>query len=247
MRISGWDSGWEGWWDGWCDLVLGSACVACAAPGRVLCRRCASRLPVTAEPCWPDPAPPGLCPPWAVGPYAAPLRPMVLAHKERGRLALAQPLGRLLAVSARLACGSGAAYLVPVPSHRAVVRGRGHDPLLRVARVAAAELRRGGVDAAVLPALTVVGRPLDQAGLDAAGRAANLAGRFAARVGVVAAALADPRPVVLVDDVVTTGVTLREAQRALEGAGAPPVGAALVAATRRRSRSVEEGGESGRD
>jgi predicted amidophosphoribosyltransferase len=38
---------------------------------------------------------------------------------------------------------------------------------------------------------------------------------------------------VLVDDVVTTGATLREAQRALEQAGFTVRGAATVAATRR--------------
>jgi predicted amidophosphoribosyltransferase len=37
--------------------------------------------------------------------------------------------------------------------------------------------------------------------------------------------------------VITTGATLREAQRALEEGGLPPVAAATVAATRRRGRT----------
>ena len=182
--------------------------------------------------------------PSAAGEYAGILRALVLEHKEHGRLALARPLGRVLAVAVVDAWqaappepgpGSGRGVpvlLVPVPSHPAVVRSRGHDPVLRTARAAAAELRRGGVPAAVVPLLRVAQRPEDQAGLDAQARRRNLHGRFAARAGAEPAA--HRGGVVLVDDVLTTGATLREAQRALEAIGMLPVGAATVAATRRR-------------
>jgi predicted amidophosphoribosyltransferase len=196
-------------------------------------------LPRRAAACWPTPSPPGLVRPTATGPYAGLLRALVLDHKEHGRLALARPLGRLLATAvldARDAApgraGEGPVLaLVPVPSHAAVVRARGHDPLLRVARAAAARLRRAGVPATVSPLLRVAARPGDQAGLTAEERAANVRGRFVARSG---AGPGGP-PVVLVDDVVTTGATLREAQRALEAVGVRPLGAAAVAATARRA------------
>ena len=62
-------------------------------------------------------------------------------------------------------------------------------------------------------------RPGDQAGLGAADRARNVAGRFRA-AGHLERALAGERAaVLLVDDVITTGATLREAQRALEDVG----------------------------
>lgn len=174
--------------------------------------------------------------PCAAGAYDGDLRTLVIAHKEHGRLALARPLGVLLAAAVRevwARCGDpsapAAVRLVPVPSSRRVVRTRGHDPLLRMSRAAAVALRREGVHASLLPLLQSRGRAQDQAGLSASARAANLAGRFRAR------ALPPPGPpVVLVDDVLTTGATLREAQRALEALGVTPLGAATVAATRRR-------------
>jgi predicted amidophosphoribosyltransferase len=77
---------------------------------------------------------------------------------------------------------------------------------------------------------------VDQAGLDAGARAANLAGSMhcpAARLRALAARRPCAR-VVVCDDVVTTGATLREAQRALEAVGLDVVAVAAVAATRRR-------------
>lgn len=228
--------------DAWLDLLLGSRCSVCATPGRALCAGCAATLPTCAALSWPTPTPPGLVPPWSTGAYADPLRCMVIDHKEHGRLALARPLGRLLAVAALAAWRAErdpslppAMQLVPVPSHPAVVRQRGQDPLLRITHRAAVELRRRGADVSVRPVLQVVARPGDQAGLGAGDRAVNVAGRFRMRGGP---AWSRPdRPVLLVDDVVTTGATLREAQRALESGGAAPFAAATVAATRRRSVS----------
>jgi predicted amidophosphoribosyltransferase len=224
--------------DAWLDLLLGSACSACGAPGRALCSRCEAMLPCRAGPAWPTPTPPGLVRPSAAGEYADPLRRLIVDHKEHGRLALAGPLGRLLAVAvveawqaagAPAGLAAGRVELVPVPSHPAVVRERDHDPLLRIARVAAGAVRREGLRARVHPALRVTARPVDQAGLDTTSRAANVRGRFAVRSSARAAV-----PVVIVDDVITTGATLREAQRALEVAGVTVLGAATVAATRRR-------------
>lgn len=77
---------------------------------------------------------------------------------------------------------------------------------------------------------------MDQAGLGAAQRAANLAGRFGVRTSLLRAA-EDLGHLVLVDDVITTGATLRESQRALEEAGLRTGGAAVMAATLRRSPS----------
>ena len=137
-------------------------------------------------------------------------------------LALAVPLGRVLSDVVRDLLGrrrrsrARPVLLVPVPSRRAVVRRRGHDPLLRTAGGPPYSLRRTGVPATVRPLLVPAGRVLDQSTLDAA-----CPGREPRRVdGRPAAAGGRPgRRLVVVDDVLTTGSTVREAQRALEEAG----------------------------
>src|SRR3954449_9020191 len=117
---------WAGLYDACLDLCLGSVCVVCSRPGRALCRPCLARLPRRAAAAWPTPTPPGLVRPSAAGEYAGALRAMVLAHKEHGRLALAGPLGDLLALAVidSLPGGGDRVDLVPVPSHRALVRAR---------------------------------------------------------------------------------------------------------------------------
>jgi predicted amidophosphoribosyltransferase len=122
--------------------------------------------------------------------------------------------------------------LVPVPSRRTAVRARGQDATLRLTRRAAAVLRRAGCDVEVLPVVRIVRGLADQAGLDARERAANLHGALA--VPDRLARHVRGRPVVVVDDVITTGASIVEAARALRAAGADVRCAAVVAATRRR-------------
>ncbi|WP_408896316.1 ComF family protein [Nocardioides sp. R1-1] len=224
--------------DGFVDLVLGSRCVGCERPGRPLCPDCRATQPAEAAPRWPTPCPAGLVPPYAVGEYDGLLRALVLAHKERRVLALAAPLGALLAVSVRTAAAEagrhGPIVLVPVPSRAASVRQRGQDPTLAMTRAASRAL---GGHARTARLLRLRPGVVDQSGLDATARAANLAGSMTVPA-VLVRRLARRCPhahVVVCDDVLTTGATLREAQRALEAAGVPVLAAAVVAATRRRS------------
>lgn len=228
--------------DAWLDLVHGGCCVGCLAPGRSLCPGCARELPAVAREVRPTPCPEGLAACFAAGAYDGLLRAMVLAHKERATYSLARPLGGALAAAVQATRGSTGdearpTVLVPVPSRRPVVRARGHDPLLRAVRSAAGDLRvRGWPAVAVLPLLEqhhVVG---DQAGLSATGRAENLNGSMRTRPSARAALVRSGQAVSLVvcDDVLTTGATAREAQRALEDSGLRVRAVAVVAATRRR-------------
>ncbi|MFF7455216.1 ComF family protein [Kitasatospora sp. NPDC008115] len=208
------------------DVLVPAPCAGCGADRGQLCRNCRHVLAI---------ARPGPCAalPWAhaAAPYDGPVRRMLLAHKERGALRLAGPLGEALALAVRSALGprggQGPLLLVPVPSARAAVRARGHDPTLRLAAAAARALRREGLDARAAPLLRHTRPVADQAGLPAAERRRNLYGALTVRpLGRRAAGL---RPV-LVDDLVTTGASLAEAARALSAAGLPPRAAATVAA-----------------
>ena len=169
---------------------------------------------------------------------------MILGHKEHRLLALAGPLGELLATAADAAVADllptddpARLLLVPVPSRPSTIRQRGHEPTGSLVRVAAARLTALGRPAACASLLRTRPGLADQSGLDAGARAVNLAGAFRVHAPAVRRlARAGPGFHVLVcDDVLTTGATAAEAQRALRAVGIPPLAAVAVAATRRRA------------
>ncbi|HVE62368.1 MAG TPA: phosphoribosyltransferase family protein [Mycobacteriales bacterium] len=209
------------------DLICPRRCVGCGALGDALCEPCARPLQAPARLRRPTPCPPGLPVVFGVAEHHGAVRAALVAHKDRGRTDLTPMLAQALA-RAVAALRSGPVTLVPVPSSRHASRARGYDHALRLARGAAAALPHGEV----APVLVRVRRTTDQVGLGAAARAANTAGAFAV--------LGDGRrwchPVILVDDLMTTGSTLAEAARALTEAGVRPHGAAVVASRRKLSR-----------
>ncbi|MEV0555454.1 ComF family protein [Streptomyces sp. NPDC050597] len=226
----------RGWWQDLTDLVLPAECGGCGRPRTVLCPECRAALTgAVPSRVRPEPEPPGLPVVHAAAPYEDEVRAVLLAHKERGALMLAGPLGAALAgaVRAGLATGggSGAAglvpggpggvvgseasvVLVPVPSAPWAVRARGHDPARRIALAAAGELRRTGTPARVLAVLRQRRAVADQSGLNSRQRLDNLAGALEVPAGG-ARLLAGGGRVVLVDDLMTTGASLTEAARAL--------------------------------
>jgi predicted amidophosphoribosyltransferase len=229
--------------DAGCDLFLGRQCAGCATPGRAVCPSCARLLRRDARLRWPVPAPAGLAPPFASSAYEGPVRELLLNHKERRRFGLARPLGVAVAQAVRAAAREledalveltmSSLLLVCAPSRSDVVRSRGHDAVLRMSRAASSELRRTGIWAQAVPALTIVGTVHDQAALDARQRVSNLHGAYA--VTAAGARLVRDHCCVVVDDVVTTGATAAEAARALRAAGALVLATAVVAATERRT------------
>lgn len=225
-------------WRAALDLCLGGSCAGCNRPGASLCTRCRDRLAERVPtPTTPDPQPQGYPSTVTGGDYDTFARHVITAHKERQTWSLTGPLGRsLAAVVAALLLGSATrghpVVLVPLPSDPAAVRRRGIDSVRVLARSAADQLAdRAGIRVPVRSLLVQQRRPADQAGLGRAARQANLDGALVCRPGN---GLTPEHRVVLVDDVTTTGATLVEANRAARAAGLDVLGAAVLAATRRR-------------
>jgi ComF family protein len=164
--------------------------------------------------------------PWAHGRavflYQGTGRKLVLQLKHGDRTDLAQALGRWLANAARPIV-QPESLVVPVPLHWSRLLLRRFNQSALLAQVAARALGLQTLPDALL-------RTRRTASMDGKGREA----RFAALDGVIAPhparrARLKGRPVLLVDDVMTSGATLAAATEALHAAGAGPVCAIMLA------------------
>ncbi len=222
-------------------LFLPVDCVGCGAPDRSLCAGC--RTAVAARPARvrlvagvrTD----------AAFEYEGLVRTLLLELKLRSRVDLAGPLALRFGALVRRALAEAPAgtLVLRVPPSVRGSRRRGFDPVVLL-------LRRGRApegSALVRPGARVRGPgpapvsgtgpgarvrgPVPAAGVGQKGLGA--VERVVATVGTLAAPDVSGRTVVLVDDVVTTGVTLAEAVRAVRAAGGTVVRCVAVA-------SVEE-------
>jgi ComF family protein len=115
------------------------------------------------------------------------------------------------------------AALIPVPVHPSKIRGRGYNQ----SRILAERLARQTGRHSLLGLLVKTRRTAPQAGLERQERLTNVKGSisFGPRGGRA------PASALLVDDVVTTGATLRECARVLLSAGTEEICACAVASS----------------
>ncbi|WP_320780022.1 ComF family protein [Streptomyces sp. CRN 30] len=138
----------RGWWQDLTDLVLPAECAGCGRPRALLCPECRDAVgragPRRVRPV---PEPPGLPVVHAVAPYADEVRALLLAHKERGALGLAAPLGTALAGAVRAGLRGTGAEQVNGHGAGAVpdgVRGVGPAPAGRRDATAVPPVAQGG-------------------------------------------------------------------------------------------------------
>jgi ComF family protein len=192
-------------------LIAGAKCESCAQPfaGDVGAARCIE--------CMSDPLPVGWVDAW--GHYRGTLERVLHAFKFQRHDWFAEPFADALRdlVTARGDVAFDA--VVPVPMSRAKLRRRGYNQAELLARALARRLRLRCDP--VLLAKRLERRT--QSTLAKAARAANVRGAFAA------SARNHAKSILLVDDVCTTGETLRACAASLLGAGAARVCAVVVA------------------
>ncbi|MDN4490184.1 ComF family protein [Demequina sp. SYSU T00068] len=202
-----------------CDAPDERWCEECRAPWweePVRCETSAARLEVLDPP----------LPAWSITVLEGSAHGTVSAWKDGGRRDLDRDLTAAMrraaaVVAPALAAACGEVDVVPCPARAAHTRRRGADLPGLLARGAAAGLRDAGVSASPRSLL----RPAR-----GRSRGAGDRGRWRGEAPVALAAVRGPmRPVLLVDDVVTTGATLARAAQALQAGPAVPVGALLLA------------------
>jgi len=204
------------------DVLLGVRCLGCGSSGQAWCFPCVLAASATRTR-----SDSGLRIN-AAARYRGDVATALNAHKERGHLTLSQPLGLLLAAAVLGHVGPGdPVRIVPCPSSRQAVKQRGQDHAHRLAVSAARWIDRADswqkVGPQVLPVLHQRQGVRDQVGLSPSERLANM------RDALTSATDGEGQPVIIVDDITTSGATLRAAAEALESAGWSVCGAAVVA------------------
>lgn len=140
------------------------------------------------------------------------LKRLIWAYKFHGRLGKGRLVQELTAKAFRMHhSGPLPDLLAPVPLHASRLRWRGYNQSLEMGRLLARELNRP-LDSG---ALVRVRKTAPQSSLPGKVRLTNLRGAFQADENIVGG-----RRVLLLDDVMTTGATLRECTHALKEAGA---------------------------
>ncbi len=227
-------------------LGLDSRCHACGrriqgGGGGLLCPECGQELrsrsggfcPGCGELYLDESSPPYLCGgcrkspmPWDgfffYGPYHGPLGALIREYKFKSRLGLSMLLGTFLVQAYTRHAPHPPDLIIPIPLHKGRLTHRGYNQSLEPARALARAVSRP-----LVPKALIRNRPTTpQTRLKARERERNLKGAFTADQKLVRG-----KTILLIDDIITTGTTLKESARTLKRAGAAGVDVLVLART----------------
>lgn len=216
---------------GFRTLLFDSSCIGCGQTTELLCKSCEIKLAIS----------PQLIPGeefdiYSGMTYSEITAQIVLKAKEDGNRFARQVLTNSIVESLTLLLENqreiSEITLVPIPSTSRSVRRRGGEFLLPIIKdaIAILERRRSEVGFSYDKLLRIRRSVKDQSKLTALERSENLnfAFEFTGRL--------PNQPIVVIDDVVTTGSTLREAFRALQERNLTVIAAVTACASGRRMR-----------
>lgn len=213
------------------SLVFDSSCITCGARKQEFCGRCkeewrSNPKQVTGE----------SFKVFSSITYNEVAKRVVLSAKENSLRTARNLIVSEIKVNVEKLCLSEATLprevlLVPIPSSARAKRRRGGDFILEISRAISAELNRelNGIRFTSSSLLKMSRKILDQTELTQSQRELNLSGAFK-----IAQDFFTVKPIIIIDDVITTGSTLREAVRALKERNLTVLGAATACASQRR-------------
>lgn len=190
------------------NIVMPARCIWCGQIGSVLCETCfaeikqpirqVSRLEISG---------------YAFIAYSERVATLIHEFKENQQLSLANNLSEVMWPGLHN-FDLDKALLVPMPSKKSSFANRGFNPAEELAkRISRQAARKANTRVSVSRCLKIAGSVSDQAALSGEARRTNLDGTMSV------AGFPAGHSAILIDDVVTTGATLREAQRCLTNAG----------------------------
>lgn len=208
----------------WAELIFPAWCPVCGGAARGVCAACVDMISAASVQ-RSSVSVAGFDMPIFSSAESESCRRIVAGLKDADRFDVVPTLAAVLEQTIAQASAGRAVVAVPIPSSRRALRHRGYWPLgVVLARCRFPENARISVRG-----VEWTRRTRDQRGLDWAKRRANLEGALVCADPALPGAM-----VVIVDDVVTTGATVRSAAAALIDAGAVVVAVAAIARVDRR-------------
>ncbi len=222
------------------DLLIDTTCVGCGKSCARICAACTHQLREANRPQLARQAP---VPVWSGARYDGVVRSVVLAAKQSGRREYLELLAALTADAISLALTglnlAGSVGIIAIGSGHRTRQTAGLDVAGAICRRSLRLLADSPVKLVQLRALHARSGGASQKTLARGDRVTNARGRF--RVSDLGDWVG--RPLLVVDDVVTTGATILAASSALDRAGGQVIGAVVAADRQHRiGRTTGAGG-----